>query len=46
MMMRDLKYCLLTACLLANVAVMADEGMWMLGNLDKKTTHMLKEMGL
>ena len=46
MMMRDLKYCLLTACLLASVAVMADEGMWMLGNLDKKTTHMLKEMGL
>ena len=45
-MMRDLKYCLLTACLLASVAVMADEGMWMLGNLDKKTTHMLKEMGL
>ena len=45
--MRDLKCCLLIAvCLLAGVAVMADEGMWMLGNLDKKTAHMLKEMGL
>ena len=47
MTMRDLKCCLLIAvCLLAGVAVMADEGMWMLGNLDKKTAHTLKEMGL
>lgn len=46
-MMKDLKCCLLTVvCLLASVAAMADEGMWMLGNLDKQTVRTLKEMGL
>ena len=46
-MMRDLKCRLMSVfCLLASVAVMADEGMWMPGNLDKQTARTLKEMGL
>ena len=46
-MMRDLKCRLMSVfCLLASVAVMADEGMWMPGNLDKQTVRILKEMGL
>ena len=45
--MKDLKCCLLTVvCLLASVTAIADEGMWMLGNLDKQTVRTLKEMGL
>ena len=45
--MRDLKYLLLAAvCLLASVATLADEGMWMPGNLDKPTARTLKKMGL
>ena len=45
--MRDLKYLLLAAvCLLASVAALADEGMWMPGNLDKPTARTLKKMGL
>ena len=47
MTMKDLKYSLLTAvCLLVSVIAMADEGMWMLGNLDKQTARTLKGMGL
>ena len=46
-MMKDLKCCLLTVvCLLASVTAIADEGMWMLVNLDKQTVRTLKEMGL
>ena len=45
--MRDMKYLLLAAvCLLASVAALADEGMWMPGNLDKPTARTLKKMGL
>lgn len=38
---------LATFCLLlAALAVQADEGMWMLGNLDKNTRRTMKELGL
>ena len=47
MMIINLKCCLTcAACLLASVVAMADEGMWMPGNLDKQTVRILKEMGL
>ena len=34
------------ACLLLPAVGWADEGMWMLGNLDKKTSQVMKDMGL
>lgn len=40
------KYFLALVCCLAFVAVRADEGMWMMGNLNKPTRKALKELGL
>lgn len=41
-----LKYILTTICCLCTLAGQADEGMWMLGNLNKQTRKTMKELGL
>lgn len=41
-----LKYLLITACCLCSLAARADEGMWMLGNLNKQTRKTMKQLGL
>ena len=41
-----LKYILIVACSLFTLTGRADEGMWMLGNLNKQTRKAMKELGL
>ena len=41
-----LKYILITVCCFFTLAGQADEGMWMLGNLNKQTRKTMKELGL
>ena len=41
-----LKYILIVACSLFTLTGQADEGMWMLGNLNKQTRKTMKELGL
>lgn len=41
-----LKYILITVCCFFTSAGQADEGMWMLGNLNKQTRKTMKELGL
>ena len=41
-----LKYILIAACSLFTLTGQADEGMWMLGNLNKQTRKTMKELGL
>ena len=41
-----LKYILIVACSLFTLTGQADEGMWMLGNLNKQTRKAMKELGL
>ena len=41
-----LRLTLIAACCLFTLAGRADEGMWMLGNLNKQTRETMKEMGL
>ena len=41
-----LKYILIAACSLFTLTGRADEGMWMLGNLNKQTRKAMKELGL
>ena len=41
-----LKYILIVACSLFTLTGRADEGMWMLGNLNKQTRKTMKELGL
>lgn len=41
-----LKYLLITALCLCSLSARADEGMWMLGNLNKQTRKTMKELGL
>lgn len=41
-----IKNILLAACCLCTLAAQADEGMWMLGNLNKQTRKTMKELGL
>lgn len=41
-----LKYILIVACSLLTLTGRADEGMWMLGNLNKQTRKAMKELGL
>ena len=39
-----LKYILIVACSLFTLTGRADEGMWMLGNLNKQTRKAMKEL--
>ncbi|RGN29617.1 S46 family peptidase [Bacteroides oleiciplenus] len=41
-----LKYILITVCCFFTLTGQADEGMWMLGNLNKQTRKTMKELGL
>jgi len=41
-----LKYILIAVCCLFTLPGQADEGMWMLGNLNKQTRKTMKELGL
>ena len=41
-----LKCILIVACSLFTLTGQADEGMWMLGNLNKQTRKTMKELGL
>ena len=41
-----LKYILIAVCCFCTLAGQADEGMWMLGNLNKQTRKAMKELGL
>lgn len=41
-----LKYILIVACTLFAWTIQADEGMWMLGNMNKQTRKSMKELGL
>ncbi|ADV42648.1 S46 family peptidase [Bacteroides helcogenes] len=41
-----LKFAIIAACCLFTLAGQADEGMWMLGNLNRKTRESMKELGL
>lgn len=41
-----LKFMITALCLLMAGAIWADEGMWMLGNLNKETRKSMKELGL
>ena len=45
-MTMKLKYLIGALCLLLGGFAHADEGMWMLGNLDKETRRTMKELGL
>ena len=45
-MTMKLKYLIGALCLFLGGIVHADEGMWMLGNLDKETRRTMKELGL
>ena len=45
-MTMKLKYLIGALCLFLGGIVHADEGMWMLGNLNKETRHTMKELGL
>ena len=44
--MRQKHWLLAIACLWATALAYADEGMWMLGNLNKETRRTMKELGL
>lgn len=41
-----LRFVIITVCCFLTLAVQADEGMWMLGNLNKQTRRTMKELGL
>ena len=41
-----LRFILIAVCFLLSLPGQADEGMWMLGNLDKQTRRTMKELGL
>ena len=41
-----MKHILLCLCCLLSLSAWADEGMWMLGRLDKQTRRSMKELGL
>ncbi len=45
-MMRQKHWLLAIVCLWATTLAYADEGMWMLGNLNKETRRTMKELGL
>ena len=45
-MTMKLKYLIGALCLFLGGIAYADEGMWMLGNLDKETRRTMKELGL
>ena len=40
------RFVIIAVCCFFTLAVRADEGMWMLGNLDKQTRRTMKELGL
>ena len=40
------RFVIIDVCCFFTLAVRADEGMWMLGNLDKQTRRTMKELGL
>lgn len=39
-----LRFVIITVCCFLTLAVQADEGMWMLGNLNKQTRRTMKEL--
>ncbi|KAB5275987.1 S46 family peptidase, partial [Bacteroides stercoris] len=41
-----LRFVAVVVCCLSAWVVQADEGMWMLGNLNKQTRRAMKELGL
>ena len=41
-----LRFILIAVCFLLSLPGQADEGMWMLGNLNKQTRRTMKELGL
>ena len=45
-MMKQKHWLLAIVCLWATALTYADEGMWMLGDLNKETRRTMKELGL
>ena len=41
-----IRFILIAVCFLFSLPGQADEGMWMLGNLNKQTRQTMKELGL